>query len=103
MIVTLMLGLSVTGAQAGLNAMSASFYPTSIRSTGVGWALGIGRIGSVVGPVLGGFMLKMGWTPQQIVLSITIPAFCAGLAIMLSNRLRGSVSAYRQEPDASHA
>lgn len=103
MAVTFVLGLSVTGAQSGLNALSASFYPTSIRSTGVGWALGIGRIGSVVGPILGGFMLKMGWTPQQIVLSITIPASCAGLAIILSNRLRGSVSAYRAEPDASHA
>ena len=98
MVVTFILGLSVTSAQAGLNALAANFYPTSIRSTGVGWALGIGRIGSVVGPVLGGIMLKMGWTPQQILLSIAVPAFCAGLAIILSNRLVGSANAYQAAP-----
>jgi AAHS family 4-hydroxybenzoate transporter-like MFS transporter len=95
MVVTFILGLSVTSAQAGLNALAANFYPTSIRSTGVGWALGVGRIGSVVGPVLGGIMLKIGWTPQQILLSIAVPALCAGLAIMLSNRLGGNANAYQ--------
>lgn len=95
MVATFVLGLSVTSAQAGLNALAANFYPTSIRSTGVGWALGVGRIGSVVGPVLGGIMLKIGWTPQQILLSIAVPALCAGLAIMLSNRLGGSRNAYQ--------
>ena len=98
MVVVFILGLSVTSAQAGLNALAANFYPTSIRSTGVGWALGVGRIGSVVGPVLGGIMLKMGWTPQQILLSIAVPAFCAGLAIILSNRLVGSANAYQAAP-----
>ena len=94
MTVAFLLGITVTSAQAGLNALSATYYPTSIRSTGVGWALGVGRIGSVVGPILGGIMLKVGWTPQQILLSIAIPAFCAGVAIMISNRLGGSANAY---------
>lgn len=95
MTVAFVLGFTVTGIQAGLNSLAASFYPTSIRSTGVGWALGIGRIGSVTGPMLGGILLKIGWTPQQILLATAVPAFCAGLAIMLSYRLRGSSSAYR--------
>ncbi len=53
MAVAFLLGILVQGAQAGLNALVAEFYPTAIRSTGVGWALGVGRIGSIVGPVLG--------------------------------------------------
>jgi MFS transporter, AAHS family, 4-hydroxybenzoate transporter len=98
MTVAFVLGFTVTGIQAGLNSLAASFYPTSIRSTGVGWALGIGRIGSVTGPMLGGILLKIGWTPQQILLATAVPAFCAGLAIMLSYRLAGSSSAYRAAP-----
>ena len=66
MTVTFVLGVSVQGAQAGMNALSAMYYPTVIRSTGVGWALGIGRIGSIIGPIIGGIMLSMAWTPQQI-------------------------------------
>ncbi len=98
MTVAFVLGFTVTGIQAGLNSLAASFYPTSIRSTGVGWALGIGRVGSVTGPMLGGILLKIGWTPQQILLATAVPAFCAGLAIMVSYRLRGTSSAYRAAP-----
>jgi AAHS family 4-hydroxybenzoate transporter-like MFS transporter len=101
--VAFIVGGCVTGAQSGLNALAAHFYPTAIRSTGVGWALGVGRIGSIVGPVLAGAMLLIGWTPQQILLAAAIPAFCSAAAVMLSNRLQGSASAYRREPGPSHA
>ena len=47
-------GWCVVGGQPGLNAMAATYYPTYMRSTGVGWCLGIGRIGAIVGPVMGG-------------------------------------------------
>ena len=87
MAVAFILGFAVEGAQAGLNAVVAGFYPTSIRSTGVGWALGIGRIGSIVGPLIGGMMLSMGERPRQIFLAGAIPALCAGLAIALNGRL----------------
>jgi MFS transporter, AAHS family, 4-hydroxybenzoate transporter len=99
MTVTFILGFTVQGAQAGLNALVASFYPTAIRSTGVGWALGIGRIGSIVGPVLGGVMLSIGWHPRQILLAGAIPALCAAVSILVTSQLRGSSSAYRSAPD----
>lgn len=86
--VAFLLGIVVQGAQAGLNALVAAFYPTPIRSTGVGWALGIGRIGSIIGPILGGLMLSFDWRLQQIFLAGTMPALCAALAILLSMRLR---------------
>jgi MFS transporter, AAHS family, 4-hydroxybenzoate transporter len=80
---TLILGFSVSGAQAGLNALAASFYSTSIRATGVGWASGIGRIGSIIGPTLGGILLSMQWTPRQIFLAATLPALGAATAAIM--------------------
>ena len=50
-------GFCIVGGQIAANALAAAFYPTSVRATGVGWALGIGRIGSIIGPVVGGVLL----------------------------------------------
>jgi MFS transporter, AAHS family, 4-hydroxybenzoate transporter len=95
--VTFVSGLMVIGAQGGLNALAANFYPTAVRSTGVGWALGVGRVGSIVGPLLGGWFLKSGWTPGQILLFGTVAAGCAFVAIVLS-RIGGRTSAYHDVP-----
>ncbi len=103
MAVTFALGLAIQGAQAGLNALAAGFYPTTVRSTGVGWALGVGRVGSIVGPAIGGMLLGMGWTPQRIFLAGMAPALCASIAILGSSRLRGQPSAFRAELDAGRA
>ena len=99
MTITFILGLTVQGAQAGLNALVAAFYPTAIRSTGVGWALGVGRIGSIVGPVLAGSLLSIGWHPRQIFLAGAIPALCAAISIMATSRLRANTRAYSSELD----
>jgi AAHS family 4-hydroxybenzoate transporter-like MFS transporter len=74
-------GFCVVGAQSGSNALAASLYPTSVRSTGVGWALGIGRIGSIIGPVVGGMMLAQHWDRSQLFLFGAIPALCAMAAV----------------------
>lgn len=95
LLVTLIIGICVPGAQAGLNALAAMFYPTAIRSTGVGWALGFGRVGSIVGPVIGGLMLARGWTPQQIFAAGIIPAACAATAIAVSVAIPDRASPYR--------
>jgi len=83
-ILAFLLGFLVIGAQAGLNVLAANFYPTSIRSTGVGWALGIGRIGSIAGPILAGMLLSMEWQPWQVLLAGAVPALFALGAILLS-------------------
>jgi MFS transporter, AAHS family, 4-hydroxybenzoate transporter len=101
--IAFLLGFCVTGAQGGINALAAGFYPTSIRSTGVGWALGIGRIGSIVGPMLAGVMLSAGWKPQQVFLAGAIPACCAAIAVLLTNQLSGAANAYRPQPRADAA
>ena len=97
MAVTFVLGVTVQGAQAGINALSAMYYPTVIRSTGVGWALGIGRIGSIIGPIIGGLMLAAQWTPQQIFMAGAVPALCAAAAVLASAKLQGSASPFRPE------
>jgi AAHS family 4-hydroxybenzoate transporter-like MFS transporter len=88
------LGFLVVGAQAGLNVLAAKFYPTFIRSTGVGWALGIGRIGSIVGPLLAGMLLAAKWEPWQVLLAGAIPAFCALASIIMSRRIPGAETPY---------
>jgi AAHS family 4-hydroxybenzoate transporter-like MFS transporter len=76
-------GFCLVGGQIGANALAAKAYPTSIRATGVGWSLGIGRIGSVIGPVIGGMLLSMHWDMRQLFLAGAIPVFIAGVAALI--------------------
>lgn len=80
-------GFGVVGAQFCLNALAADLYPTAMRSTGIGWALGVGRIGSVIGPVLGGLLLDLSWQPSELVFACIGPAMVAGAAIFWLSRL----------------
>jgi AAHS family 4-hydroxybenzoate transporter-like MFS transporter len=73
-------GLGIIGGQNACHAVTAEFYPARIRSTGVGWALGIGRIGSIVGPVVGGLLLAQGTPIGQVFWAATIPALVASSA-----------------------
>jgi AAHS family 4-hydroxybenzoate transporter-like MFS transporter len=73
-------GFGHIGAQTAANAVAAESYPTEIRSTGVGWFLGIGRIGSIVGPSLAGYLLAAGVSNRDIFLMAVIPALVAAAA-----------------------
>ena len=83
------------GSQLGANAMVAALYPARIRSTGVGWALGVGRVGSIAGPLIGGAMLELQWTPREIFLAGVLPALVSAVTVILSGRLQGKASPYR--------
>lgn len=76
-------GFCLVGGQIGANALAAKAYPTSIRATGVGWSLGIGRIGSVLGPVIGGMLLSMHLDMRQLFLIGAVPVFIAGIAALV--------------------
>jgi AAHS family 4-hydroxybenzoate transporter-like MFS transporter len=89
-----LLGFLVIGAQAGLNVLAAQFYPTLIRSTGIGWALGIGRIGSIVGPLLAGMLLSNAWQPWQVLLAGAVPALLAMGSILLGRWAPGGDSLF---------
>ncbi|MFL5309808.1 MAG: aromatic acid/H+ symport family MFS transporter [Myxococcales bacterium] len=81
-------GFCVVGGQIGANALTANSYPTAIRSTGVGWALGIGRIGSIIGPIIGGLLLSLRWPIRQIFLVAAAPVLVASLAALCISFLR---------------
>lgn len=73
-------GIGVIGGQTVSNALTADYYPTAIRSTGIGWALGIGRVGSILGPILGGFLLSYGGSARNVFWAAAAPALIATLA-----------------------
>lgn len=81
-------GLTVVGAQFGINALAARIYPTHVRSTGVSWGLGIGRLGSIVGPYIGGVLLQLRWDPHQLFLAAAVPAVIATVAMIFMSRTR---------------
>ena len=87
-------GFGILGGQAALNALAASYYPTEMRASGVGAASGVGRFGSVIGPVLAEFM-RVRWTTEQLFLAAAIPAIVSACAMLA---LRPAMS--RNQPAA---
>ena len=80
-------GFCLMGAQFGMNALAASLYETEIRSTGVGWALGIGRIGSIIGPVVGGALIGVGAETRTILLIAAVPMLACVAGLLMLNRI----------------
>lgn len=72
-------GFCIIGGQLAANALAAMYYPTAVRSTGVGWCLGIGRIGSIVGPLIGGVILARE-AETQLFYAAALPALLAAAA-----------------------
>lgn len=86
-------GAATIGSQILLYTFVAQYYPSTVRSTGMGWASGIGRIGAIVGPVLTGALLTMNLPHQMNFFAIAIPGVIAALAIFMVN-LKTSVEGH---------
>lgn len=82
-------GFCIVGGQIAANALAANFYPTAMRATGVGWALGIGRVGSIVGPLIGGALISAKWDTGELFLAAASAALCAALAAFWLSRFAG--------------
>jgi MFS transporter, AAHS family, 4-hydroxybenzoate transporter len=76
-------GFCVSGGQKSVIALTAIFYPAPIRSTGLGWALGIGRIGSIAGPLLIGALLGWRMPPEHVFYAAGLPMLISALIIVL--------------------
>lgn len=74
-------GFCIIGGQLTLNAFVSNFYPAQVRATGAGWALGVGRFGSILGPLLGSLLLAMHMPVEWIFFFCAIPAVIAALLI----------------------
>ncbi len=76
-------GAATIGSQILLYTYVAQYYPMHIRSTGLGWASGVGRIGAIVGPMLGGILMQLGLPHYQNFMAFAVPGIIAALAIAL--------------------
>ena len=80
-------GICVVGAQPALNALASTLYPTEIRATGVGWSLGVGRAGAIVGPVVAAQLIALNWSSQALFLAAAVPASLSCLGIIALARV----------------
>ncbi len=78
-------GFCVLGIQSGINVAGAMIYPTSLRSNGSGWELGIGRLGSIIGPLLGALFLAL--PIQQLYMWAALPFAIGAVLCFAINRL----------------
>jgi AAHS family 4-hydroxybenzoate transporter-like MFS transporter len=76
-------GMTIIGSQTGANAACGKLYPARMRTSGLGWALGIGRLGGIAAPILGGYLLSIGLPPREIFLSACGFALIAAIATAL--------------------
>ena len=85
-VIVFVAGWCIVGGQPGLNTLAATYYPTAARSTGVGAALGVGRLGAIIGPYAGGVLLAQQWQAQQLFWVAAVPAAITTivLAVLLS-------------------
>jgi MFS transporter, AAHS family, 4-hydroxybenzoate transporter len=99
-------GVAVIGGQIGCNAYAARVYPTYIRATGIGWALGIGRFGSILGVTVGGLMLAAQWNIPSLFRASAVPQLCSALVMLvlaLGAVRRGVMPSGETQPSALSA
>jgi MFS transporter, AAHS family, 4-hydroxybenzoate transporter len=83
LLVVFLSGATIIGSQTGANAACGALYPARMRTSGIGWALGIGRLGGIAAAPLGGYLLKAGLEPRHVFLSACVFAVVATAATAL--------------------
>ena len=81
-------GFCIVGGQPALNSLAGVYYPTALRSTGIGWALGVGRIGSVIGPVVGGQLIGLQWSNAALFVAAAVPVLISAAAMLRLHAVR---------------
>ncbi|CAI3806852.1 Gentisate transporter [Pseudomonas sp. MM221] len=89
-------GASTIGTQILANACAVQYYPPHIRATGLGWAMGIGRLGAIVGPVLGGVLHGANLPYQSSFLAFAVPGAIGAVAILLFIRRQAVTATVRR-------
>ncbi|KNB36362.1 4-hydroxybenzoate transporter, partial [Salmonella enterica subsp. enterica serovar Infantis] len=95
-------GIGISGSQVGLNALTATLYPTQSRATGVSWSNAIGRCGAIVGSLSGGMMMALNFSFDTLFFVIAIPAAISAVMLtLLTVVVRLSISVPDDLPRAS--
>lgn len=76
-------GIGISGSQVGLNALTATLYPTQSRATGVSWSNAVGRCGAIVGSLSGGVMMAMNFSFDTLFFVIAVPAVVSAVMLIL--------------------
>ena len=76
------MGVFLFASMAGLYAFAPVTYPAAVRATGLGWAIGIGRIGAIVAPLTAGMLLDGGWQPASLYYAYALPLVAGALAVL---------------------
>ncbi|MFY9636294.1 MAG: MFS transporter [Cellulosimicrobium cellulans] len=76
-----LVGMLINGCIAGLYTLAPSLYPASVRSTGVGWGIGIGRIGAIIAPLITGALLDASWSAVQLYLAVGVVVLISAVAV----------------------
>lgn len=82
----IVIGFLVQGGFGGLYAIAARIYPTEVKTTGVGWSIGIGRLGAVAGPAVGGVVISAGLSLFASFVLFAIPMLIAAALTLLIAR-----------------
>jgi len=78
-LVAVAIGMLLVASMAGLYSLAPVLYPASVRTTGVGWGIGIGRIGAILAPTIAGMLGDTGWTTMQLYLAFALPLLGASV------------------------
>ncbi len=78
-----LIGFGIQGGFVGMYSVAARLYPTEVRATGVGWAVGLGRIGAIVGPFVGGLLIASGLSMTTNFIIFSVPLIISGVATLL--------------------
>lgn len=100
-VVVFIVGASTLGTQLIAYAYAGDFYPTSIRSTGVGFASGVGRIGAIVAPVLIGWLVSLALPLEQNFMVIALAGLMGALAVTFVNQARADSTQVSKAPALS--
>jgi benzoate transport len=79
LLIYFLLGFSLQGGFVGLYAVAARLYPTEFKTTGVGWAIGMGRVGGILAPLIGGLFISLGLSLSANFFIFSIPALLASI------------------------
>ncbi|MDG6894968.1 MFS transporter [Volucribacter amazonae] len=82
MLIGVVLGFLINGCISGIYLLNTLIYPAKIRATGVGWAVGIGRMGAIIAPILAGALLDLGWQKQSLYIGVAIILVVTSLVIL---------------------
>ena len=97
LVVNFLAGCCVSGGQKSVSAYTTLFYPAEMRSTGIGWGLGVGRVGGILGPLAVGLAVTAGWSNRSLFMVMAVPMLIGAIIVLALPRYAHR-AAYTAEP-----